>query len=140
MHEPTLDLISLVTADMDASIAFYRRLGLTIPEPWRTESGGHHVSAELPDGIHLDFDSVAMARSYNAGYGAPGALIGFQLPSRDAVDACFDDMTAAGHTGLQPPFDAFWGARYAIVADPDGNPVGLMSPIDPDAHGPPPPL
>ena len=30
----------------------------------------------------------------------------------------------------QPPFDAFWGARYAIVADPDGNDVGLMSPID----------
>jgi hypothetical protein len=27
-------------------------------------------------------------------------------------------------------FDAFWGARYAIVADPDGNDVGLMSPID----------
>jgi hypothetical protein len=32
--------------------------------------------------------------------------------------------------GRQPPFDAFWGARYAIVADPDGNDVGLMSPID----------
>jgi hypothetical protein len=27
-------------------------------------------------------------------------------------------------------YDAFWGARYAIVADPDGSDVGLMSPID----------
>ena len=26
-----------------------------------------------------------------------------------------------------PPFDAFWAARYAVVADPDGNDVGLMS-------------
>lgn len=26
--------------------------------------------------------------------------------------------------------DAFWGARFAVVADPDGNEVGLMSPID----------
>jgi hypothetical protein len=29
-----------------------------------------------------------------------------------------------------PLFDAFWGVRYAIVADPDGNDVGLMSPIE----------
>jgi uncharacterized glyoxalase superfamily protein PhnB len=35
-----------------------------------------------------------------------------------------------GYLGRQPPFDAFWGARYAIVADPDGNDVGLMSPVD----------
>lgn len=35
-----------------------------------------------------------------------------------------------GHKGRQPPYDAFWGARYAIVADPDGNDVGLMSPLD----------
>jgi hypothetical protein len=30
--------------------------------------------------------------------------------------------------GRQPPFDASWRARYAIVADPDANDVGLMSP------------
>lgn len=35
-----------------------------------------------------------------------------------------------GYLGRQPPFDAFWGARYAIVADPDGNDVGLMSPVE----------
>jgi len=27
-------------------------------------------------------------------------------------------------------YDAFRGARYAIVEDPDGNSFGLMSPID----------
>ena len=31
----------------------------------------------------------------------------------------------------QEPYDAFWGARYAVVSDPDGNGVGIMSPIDP---------
>ena len=25
-----------------------------------------------------------------------------------------------------------WGARYAVVEDPDGNAVGIMSPSDPD--------
>ena len=28
------------------------------------------------------------------------------------------------------PIDAFWGARYAIVDDPDGNHVGIMGPQD----------
>jgi len=49
------------------------------------------------------------------------------VPDRDAVDAIYADLTGAGHPGVQPPFDAFWGGRYAIVADPDGIQVGLMS-------------
>ena len=55
---------------------------------------------------------------------------GSALGSRAAVDERYADLIDAGYAGRQPPFDAFWGARYAIVADPDGNDVGLMSPID----------
>ena len=43
----------------------------------------------------------------------------------------YADLTGAGYRGQQPPYDAFWGARYAVVEDPDGNAVGLMSPSDP---------
>jgi uncharacterized glyoxalase superfamily protein PhnB len=57
-------------------------------------------------------------------------VLGFTFPTREAVDERYASLTAAGYGGRQPPFDAFWGARYAIVADPDGNDVGLMSPID----------
>ena len=52
------------------------------------------------------------------------------VASREAVDELYGRLTGDGHPGVQPPFDAFWGGRYAIVADPDGNQVGLMSPID----------
>ena len=34
--------------------------------------------------------------------------------------------------------DTFFGARYAIVADPDGRSVGIMSPIDPARRSAPP--
>jgi len=44
----------------------------------------------------------------------------------------FGDLTGAGFRAQQAPYDAFWGARYAVVEDPDGNAVGLMSPSDPD--------
>ena len=59
-----------------------------------------------------------------------GVVIGFALPTREAVDERYAELTSAGYAGRQPPFDAFWGARYAIVADPDGHDVGLMSPMD----------
>ena len=58
--------------------------------------------------------------------------------SREAVDATYDDLTDAGYPGRQPPYDTFFGARYAIVADPDGNDVGIMSPPDPSRRTAPP--
>ena len=57
-------------------------------------------------------------------------MLGFSLASPEAVDEMYAELTGAGYRGHQPPYDAFWGARYAIVDDPDGNPVGLMSPIE----------
>ena len=65
-------------------------------------------------------------------------MVGFFFDSREAVDECYADLTGAGYDGRQPPFDAFWGARYAIVADPDGHDVGLMSPMDEERRSWPP--
>jgi uncharacterized glyoxalase superfamily protein PhnB len=50
----------------------------------------------------------------------------------------FRDMIDAGYRGLQEPYDAFWGARYAIIEDPDGIAVGLMSRVSPDRKSQPP--
>jgi uncharacterized glyoxalase superfamily protein PhnB len=79
-------------------------------------------------------DSLTSAKIWHARWRENGercrAVMGFALPSREAVDERYAKLTAAGYKGLQPPFDAFWGARYAIVEDPNGIDVGLMSPID----------
>ena len=147
MTSPKLEQLNLVVRDMEATLAFYRRLGLEIPDSsvWRTASGAHHVNLHLPNGLSLDLDSSALAARYNSGWRETGSgggrcVIGFSVATREEVDARYRELTAAGHTGLQPPYDAFWGARYAIVEDPDGNPVGLMSPSDPARRGPPPDL
>ena len=44
---PTLNQVNIVSGNVDASIAFYRRLGVDIPDPriWRTATGAHHVTA-----------------------------------------------------------------------------------------------
>jgi len=65
-------------------------------------------------------------------------VLGFSVATRDDVDRIYAEVTGAGYTGQQAPYDAFWGARYAIVADPDGNAVGIMSPSDPDRRSAPP--
>jgi catechol 2,3-dioxygenase-like lactoylglutathione lyase family enzyme len=157
---PVLDQINIVVADMDASVAFYRHLGLEFPDvdaEWR-DWEPHHRSVSTPDGVRLDFDSIAFARQWDEGWpGGPemnpgsdtmergrprplhgsGVVIGFRLDSREDVDALYEEMRAAGYRAQQPPYDAFWGARYAIIEDPDGNPVGLMSEVDPERRIPP---
>ena len=36
-------------------------------------------------------------------------------------------LTAAGYTTRRAPWDAFWGQRYAVVVDPDGNGVDVFA-------------
>ena len=125
-------MLNLVVDDMQASLDFYARLG--VAGPAGEGAAGPHVQLRMPGGFSLELDTAESARLWHAGWRADPAtgtvVIGFSLPARDAVDERYAELTAAGYPGRQPPFDAFWGARYAIVADPDGNDVGLMSPID----------
>ena len=133
MPAPILNQFSLVVTDMEATVAFYRRLGLTIPDAdpaWPDV----HRSVRMVGGIDLDFDTVEFAHQWDQGWtgGAGGGMgvLGFSVESREAVDELYADMTGAGYASQQPPYDAFWGARYAVVSDPDGNAVGIMSPAD----------
>lgn len=75
--EPILDQINLVVSDMDASVAFYRRLGLNIPDT-EPDFQSHHRSAQLPGGVDFDIDSVEFARHWDKGWRSGGGVIGFQ--------------------------------------------------------------
>ncbi len=102
----------------------------------------HHAELAMPGGVGLEFDTAESAGLWHAGYrsdpASVKAVLGFSLPSRQAVDDRYAELTSAGYAGRQPPFDAFWGGRYAIVADPDGNDVALTSPVDPERRSWPP--
>ena len=134
--KPVLNQLNIVAKDLDATIEFYRRLGVDVNLVGDAESsdGIRHGETTLLNGFVLEFDNHVLARMYNAAWrrneGSSRALIGFSLPTREAVDQRYAKLLAAGYAGRQEPYDAFWGARYAVVADPAGNDVGLMSPID----------
>ncbi len=131
MTGPRISQVTLVVGSTAASADFYRRLGLSVPD----EEPGVHVEIPQAGPISLELDAVDSASLWNAswrnGTGA-NVVIGASVPSRDDVDSLYAALTGSGAPGIQPPFDAFWGGRYAIVADPDGNQVGLMSPVDPE--------
>ncbi len=134
----TFNQINLIVEDIDAALAFYRALGVPVRfdgGEWPAGSGARHVALDNGAGAIFEIDNPAMARIYHRGWRNPDVedrpvVLGFTLVSQEAVDNTYRALTAAGYLGRQEPYDAFFGARYAVVRDPAGNDVGLMSPID----------
>jgi uncharacterized glyoxalase superfamily protein PhnB len=128
---PTFDLIGLVVADMGKALAFYRRLGLDIPAAADSEP---HVEHTLPGGLRLAWDTIDTIRSFSPDWsppsGGPAISLAFRCDSPKEVDAVVADLAGAGYAVVHAPWDAFWGQRYATVADPDDNHVDLFAALD----------
>lgn len=123
---PALNAIGIVVSDMARSIAFYRLLGLDVPE---TPDEGH-VEASLPNGIRLMFDTEEVVKSFNADWARANGnqlSIAFECGSPAEVDEVYARVVAGGFEGEKEPWDAFWGQRYALLADPDGVEVNLYA-------------
>lgn len=125
-----LEVVGIVVADMARALAFYRLLGLDVPAQADAEP---HVEVGLPGGLRLAFDTEATIASFHPAWkpteGAGRVGLAFALPDPAAVDAAYAQVVEAGYHGELPPFDAFWGMRYASVADPDGTGVDLFAPL-----------
>jgi predicted lactoylglutathione lyase len=137
--------INVVVRDMQRALEFYRVLGLCIEEvpPEWAEWAKHHSRGWTSNGIRVEFDSVAFAKQWNPGLDdsklGSATITIFHVEPRDEVDRVHARVVQAGYRSHKAPEDAFLRARYAIVEDPDGNSVGIMSPIDPAMRRPPPP-
>ena len=127
-----LDVIGLVVEDLSASLAFYRRVGLAIPEGAESSEHGH-VEFELPGGLRLAWDTVEVIRSFDPDWQQPSGTgriaLAFRCDTPADVDATYRDLVSTGYEGHKEPWDAFWGQRYAQVLDPDGNGVDLFAPL-----------
>ncbi|MET8326524.1 VOC family protein [Streptomyces sp. NPDC005181] len=125
---PRLDAIGITTADLAASLAFYRRLGLDIPAD---ADSAPHVEVTLPNGQRLLWDTEDVIRSFDPEWagsrGGDRVGLAFVCDSPAEVDAVYGDLTGAGYQGHLKPWDAVWGQRYAVVLDPDGCAVSLFA-------------
>jgi len=121
---PQLDAIGIVSADLARSRAFYRLLGVEIAE------GDDHVEATFPNGLRLMFDTEQVMRSFRPDWSRASGnqtSLAFACSSPAEVDETYARVVDAGFHGEKEPWDAFWGHRYAQLADPDGVPVDLFA-------------
>jgi uncharacterized glyoxalase superfamily protein PhnB len=130
---PQLDVIGLIVADLGSAMAFYERLGLRFPENPDTEGHGH-VETMLRGGLRFTLDTEASIQSFDPGWSPPSGghrtTIAFRCDSPEDVDRRYEELVGAGAPSYKPPWDAFWGQRYAQVKDPDGNTVDLFAPLN----------
>lgn len=134
----TFGQINLLVRDLEATVAFYRLLELEFTDAfeWPNGSGAEHIDDIHADHAYMAFDNPPMARIWSGGFEPErrggNVVIGLMVPTREDVNRLVDKVRDAGHPIAREPYDAFFGSRYAIVIDPDGNQVGLKSPIEDD--------
>ena len=130
---PRMIGLYLFVSDLDATKDFYAALGLNV-EP----VSDMFARATWSEEVMLEFGTTALTGSYDPNFVEPGHLskstINFEVASEAEVDTKFEALTTLGYTGHLAPIDALWGARFAIVEDPDGNFIGLHSPRDTNAE------
>ena len=113
----SISAVTLVTADMAASVPFYEALGFRL----------------LYGGAGAAFTSFAVGTGFLNLQDGPGGA-GWRGWGRivfwvDDVDEMHARAVAAGATPSTEPADAPWGERYFHVDDPDGHELSFARPL-----------
>jgi catechol 2,3-dioxygenase-like lactoylglutathione lyase family enzyme len=115
-----INAVTLVTAAMDVSVAFYRALGFV------TIAGGPGT-AFTTFRAGTGFLNIQLDPLHAPVPGIWGRVIFFV----DDVDAFHARALAAGFPPVTAPVDAPWGERYFHIRDPDGHELSFARPIPP---------
>jgi lactoylglutathione lyase len=120
-------LVNLYVRDVDTALGFYRDL-VGFAETFRapTEGAPEHVELQL-DGFTIGLSSVDAARRVHGVDASPGSPAMALVIWTDDVDAAYERLVAAGVTAAQPPHASGNSNRSALLRDPDGNLVEIVS-------------
>lgn len=101
---PRFDSFSIITADLAASLAFYRRLGLDIPDG---AESAPHVEVHLPGGQRLLWDTeqviAALDPEWKRPAGGERLALAFACDSAREVDTLYAELVAPGTPGTWSP-------------------------------------
>ncbi len=105
---------------MEATLGMYRALGLTFTQE-QHGSGPVHHSCDLGGTV---FEIYPGSEGATPDPRAGGATrLGFRVAS---IDVTLETLQQLGTPVITPPKDSPWGRR-AVVADPDGRTVEIVS-------------
>jgi lactoylglutathione lyase len=119
--------VNLYTNDIEAGLRFYRDL-LGFVETFRTPTEGtpEHVELTL-GGFGLGLGTVEAAKRVHGVEPSPGSAAMVLVVWTGDVDAAFARLVSAGTSIVQPPHDSGSRNRSALLRDPDGNLVEIVS-------------
>lgn len=134
-----LYMVGLIVQDMPTALAFYRRLGLAIPDGSETQS---HVEIKMGSGMtfFLDsrpsrwdprFDTQSDPERSVAGDRYP-MILEFYLQEQAALEAKYTELIDYGYQGFREPYLTSFGMYFAMVKDPDGNTILLSADAAPN--------
>lgn len=113
----SISAVTLFTADMARSVAFYQAMG------FRMKYGG-------PDAAFTSFLVGSGFLNVMAGQAdKPETNWGRVIIHVDDVDAQHARAVAAGYAPAAPPRDAPWGERFFHIRDPDGHELSFARPL-----------
>jgi len=124
-----LDAVSVTSRDMARSVKFYELIGFDFP---KLAAGQDHIEAVTrPGEVRLMIDSADLIEGILGRKPVPSTHSAFAIlcETPAAVDAAAAAIGKAEFTVVRQPWDAFWGQRYAVVADPEGYMVDLFAPL-----------
>ena len=121
----SINAVTLATADMAASLAFYDGLGLVrIAGDAASAFATYRLSGE--DGSGESFLNLQVDGEHAPVPAIWGRVIFFV----DDVDAVHALVVAAGYEPETTPSDAPWGERYFHVRDPSGHELSFARRLD----------
>jgi len=120
-------LVNLYTNDIESGLRFYHDL-LGFAETFRTPREGvpEHVELRL-NGFTIGLGTVEAARRVHGVEASPGTPAMVMVIWTDDVDQSYATLTSAGVPALQAPHDTGNNNRNALLRDPDGNLVEIVS-------------
>ena len=123
----TSGFVNLYTRDIEAGVHFYEDL-LGFRETFRTPKTGvpTHVEFTL-NGFGVGLGTVEAAKRVHGVDSMPGSPAMALVIWTDNVDRALEHLTAAGVRVVQPPHDTGSSNRNALLRDPDGNLVEIVS-------------
>jgi predicted lactoylglutathione lyase len=124
-----LGMVVLDVSDLERSIAFYRLLGLDVPDPFPDRPVALHT---MQSGVSIVLIQ-GFAASVDPDWVRPNSYqqaLEFHVGDDVAVDETWSRLTSAGHHGRMAPASPT-GIYMGLVDDPDGNVVLISS--DPNA-------
>ena len=119
--------VNFYVQDVEVSAGFYREsFGFT--ETFRTPEDGTPAHVELRLGeFTLGFASLDSLREVHGITTRPGPPRAEVVVWTDDVDRAYAALAARDVRTLSPPHDFLGTLRAAWVADPDGNPVQIVT-------------